>query len=163
MSARAETYVKQFQDLSQDLISTLEDYTPEQMQARCAGEQCTVSALASHIAVVHPMAADWVQKAAEGETMPSLTMDMVNVMNAEQFTRDAGRPKDEIIAALRQNGAEALEVLRSLTDEQLDRSAYFELFGAEVTTETLVKGVLVGDIQGHSASIRAANDVMISA
>lgn len=161
MSARADAYAKQFEDLSRNLIATLEGYTPDQMQARCAGEQCTVAALASHIAIVHPLAVDWIESAASGGPMPRITMDAVHIMNAEQFARDAGRPKDEILTSLRQNGAEALEVVRNLTDEQLDRSSYFELFGCEVTTEKLVQGVLIGDIQGHSASIKAANEVKV--
>lgn len=162
MSTRAEGLAKQFEGLSQDLVSTLESYTPDQMQASCAGEQCTVAALASHVAIVHTLGAEWIRSAASGEPMPSVTMDSVHSMNAEQFTRDAGCPKDEILTSLRQNGAEAAEVVRSLTDEQLDRSSYFELFGREVTTETIVQGVLIGDIQGHSASINAANEVATS-
>ena len=156
MSDRADDYANQFQELSRQFIATIEGYTPEQMQARCVGEQCTVAALASHIAGVHNLVADWVVKSANGEPLPELTMDTVNAINADQFARDANRPKSEIIASLRENGAAAAEVVRNLDDAQLDRSSYFTLFGRDVTTDWLVQNILIGDIANHSASIRAA-------
>lgn len=156
MSQRATDLANQFEQASRELISTVEQLSPSQMQARCAGEGCTLAALASHVAGVHPLATQWIQSAAAGEPLPDITMEMVNQANAKQFTDDASRNKDEILTALRQNGANATEVVRGLSDAELDRSTYFRLFDREMTTEDLVRNVLIGDITGHSKSIKQA-------
>lgn len=156
MSQRANDLADQFEQASRNLISVVEDLTPEQLQARCSGEQCTVVALASHVAGVHPLAAGWITSAAAGEPLPELTMDKVDEANAGQAAANANRDKDEILAALRQNGAEATKVVRGLSDADLDRTTYFRLFDREMTTEDLVRNVLIGDIAGHSKSIKQA-------
>ena len=156
MSARAEAYATQFEDLSQQFIASVERYTPAQMQLICEGEQCTVAALASHIAEGHPVIADWVVTAAAGGPLPSVTMDDIDAMNAEQVARDANRPKDEILAALRENGAAAASIIRGLDDNALDRSMHFTLVGRDVSTEWLVQNILINELVHHPASIRAA-------
>lgn len=156
MTDRTEAYAMEFEEQSQRFISELEGYSPEQMQAHCEGEQCTVAALASHIAGVHALGADWIETAAAGGPLPEVTMDDVHAMNAEQFARDANRSKEEILADLRTNGAQAANVIRTLDDSQLDQSSYFKLVNSDVTIEWLVQDILIGDIASHSGSIRYA-------
>ena len=156
VSQRAQNLANQFELYSNELISVIEQATPQQLQARCAGEQCTVAALGSHVAGVHPLALGWVKTIAAGEKLPALTMDMVDKINAEQTARDANRDKDEILADLRRNGAEATRAVRGLRDDELDRSTHFTLFNREMTTEDMIRMVLIGDIKGHLASIRQA-------
>ena len=43
-----------------------------------------------------------------------------------------------------------------VSDAELDRSTYFKLFDREMTTEELIRGMLIGDIVGHSRSIEQA-------
>lgn len=156
MTNRAETYARQFDDHSRRLIAEVEGFSPEQLQARCAGEQCTVAALASHIADVHILVGGWIEQALAGEPLPEVTMDDIHAVNGEQFARDANRPKSEILASLRDKGAYASKLLHSIDDSQLDQTQYFKLADGPVTTEWLVDDILIGDIAGHSASIRAA-------
>ena len=156
MTERTEAYARQFEEESQRLISEVESFSPEQMQAHCTGEQCTVAALATHIANVHKLGVDWIETAAAGGSLPEVTMDDVHAMNADQFARDSNRSKDEILADLRTNGAEATKAIRALDDAQLDQSSYFKLVDADVTIDWLVQDILIGDIASHSASIRAA-------
>jgi hypothetical protein len=156
MNDRADAYATQFEDLSQQFITMIENCTPAQMQARCAGEQCSVAALAAHIAEGHPLIADWVAAAAAGGPLPTITMTEIDAMNAEQFTRDENRPKGEILAALRANGAAAAALVRKLDDTELDRSVYFSLIGEEVTADWLIQHILIDELIHHPASIRAA-------
>jgi hypothetical protein len=158
MTDRTEAYARQFEEHSRRFISEIEGYSPAQMQARCEGEQCTVAALASHIAGVHTLVADWIKAAGGGGPLPKVTMDDVHAANAEQFARDAIRPKEEILADLRANGAAAAGTIRTLDDANLDQSHYFALVNSDVTTEWLVRDILIGDIASHSASIRAATE-----
>lgn len=163
MTTRSEAYADQFEDLSRQFIALIEDYTPTQMHAVCDGESCTVSALASHIAEGHPIVADWVATAAAGGPHAPMTMDDIDAMNAEQFARDANRPKDEILALLQENGAQAAGLVRNLDDSTLDRSTYFPLLEREVTTAWLIENILINELIHHPASIRAACDKTITA
>jgi hypothetical protein len=156
MSTRADVYANQFDDLSRQFIADVESYTPDQMQAVCAGEQCTVAALASHVAEGHTAIAGWVATAAAGDPFPPITMDDIDAMNAEQFARDANRPKQEILAALRENGAAASNLVRGLDDSELDRSVYVALVGSDVTAEWLIQNILIDELVQHPASVRAA-------
>ena len=156
MSNRAETYAREFDEHSRQIIAAVEGYSPAQMQARCAGEQCTVAALASHIADVHVLVGGWIEQALAGEPLPQVTMDDVHAVNGEQFARDATRSKDEVLTSLREKGAYASGLLHGIEDSQLDQPHYFKLADGPVTTEWLVRDILIGDIAGHSASIRAA-------
>jgi hypothetical protein len=156
MSDRAEAYANQFNDLSRQFQATIEGYTPAQMQAVCDGEQCTVAALASHIAEGHSVIAGWVATAAAGGPMPAISMGDIDAMNAEQVVRDAERPKDEILATLRENGLAAEALVRGLDDAALDRQVYFQLTDSDVTAAWLIENILINELVAHPASIRAA-------
>ena len=154
MSDRAQELATRFDQVSREFITTIEGLEPDQLQARCAGEQCTVAALGAHVAKVHSLVGDWIQTLASDQPLPAVTMDMIDRANATQFAEDAAVPKAELLEMLRQNGAQASRLVRGLSDAELDRRQHFSLFGGEVTTEGLVKNVLLGDIEGHLASVR---------
>jgi hypothetical protein len=163
MNVRSDAYATQFEDLSKQFIAMIECCTPAQMQARCAGEQCSVAALAAHVAEGHPVIIDWIAVAAAGGPLPTITMDEIDAMNAEQFSRDENRPKEEILTALRANGAAAAALVRSLDDSELDRSVYFTLIGEEVTADWLIQHILIDELIHHPASIHAACEQVITA
>ena len=156
MSDRAEALANQFSRLSQQFISTFEELHPEQLQAHCEGERCTVAALGSHVAFVHQIAIDWIQSSASGKPLPEMTMAMVDQANIEQFARDSTRDKKEILEDLRQGSAQASRLVRGLTDEELDRRSHFIVFGGEVSTEDLINSVLIADVRDHRQSIEDA-------
>jgi hypothetical protein len=156
VSARAAALADEFAQRSQEVIETIASYSQEQLRARCAGENCTVATLGCHVAAVHALASDWIRTAASGKPLPAVTMDMVDRENARQMERDADRSPDEVLAALRTEGAEAIRLVRNLSDAELDRSTHFALLGSEVTTEDLIRRILIGDVEGHLASIRRA-------
>jgi hypothetical protein len=156
MSKRVQELADRFSQLSQEFISIIEGCTDDQLRARCEGEQCTVAALASHVAAVHELAADWIQASASGQPLPPITMGMIDQANAEQFERDVGREKAAVLADLRRNGARTTRLVRGLSDEELDRKTYFRLFDREVSTEELVRRILITDVEGHLPSIRRA-------
>jgi hypothetical protein len=84
-------------------------------------------------------------------------MDMVDQINAKQFARDADRTKTEALERLRRNGGDAVAVLRSLGDADLDRTTPFALFGGPtISVREVIELVLIADPEGHLSSIRAA-------
>jgi hypothetical protein len=153
MSDRANALATQFEQLSRTFITTFEGLEPHQLQEHCAGEQCTVAALGAHVAKVHSIAADWIQMLASDQPLPDVTMAMIDQANATQFAEDATCPQADVLEALQRNGAQAARLVRGLSDDELDRRQYFSLFGSEVTTEGLVRDVLLGDIESHLATL----------
>jgi hypothetical protein len=162
MGRRAEELADRFSQLSQEFISIIEGCTPDQIRTRCQGEQCTVAALASHVAAIQALAAEWIQIAASGQPLPHITMETVNQANAEQFERDADREKGAILRDLRENGARAARLVRGLSDEEMDRTSYFVLFGREVTTEDLIRRILIADVEGHLPSVERATERQVA-
>jgi hypothetical protein len=153
VSDRAAELATQFDQASREFIATVEGLDPDQLHARCPEEQCTVAALGAHVAKVHTLAADWIQTLASDQPLPAVTMDMVHQANAAQFAEDAAASQADVLEALRSNGARASRLVRGLSDAELDQRQYFSLFGGEVTTEGLVRHVLLGDIESHLASL----------
>jgi hypothetical protein len=153
---RAGALANRFSLLSQEFIKVIEGCTPAQMRAACAGERCTVAALGAHVAGVHQLATDWIQRAASSLPLPPVTMADIDEANERQFKLDAGRPKHEVLEVLRANGAQASRLVRGLSEQELDQTTYSALFGTEVTTEYLIRNVLIADVEIHLASIKSA-------
>lgn len=123
----------------------------------CAAEQCTVAALAGHIAQVYGGNADWVRAIVAGRTLPDITMADIDRNNAEQAVLNARLGKDEVLARLQANGDRVLAVLRELRDGDPERTAPFGLFGgAPVSVQTLVEQGLLAHVEEHLASLRTA-------
>lgn len=156
MSERAQALADRFHQAREELITIIDGCDGERLQAQCHGEQCSVAALASHVAGVHALGADIVRKAAAGEPLPPLTMDDVHAINAEQFARDVTRDKRDILQDLHRHGNEAEQVLRSLNDDSLNRASDFPLLGGEFTTQQIIEYVVIGDVEGHLKSIKTA-------
>lgn len=154
MSDRARTLADQFGEQSRAFIATIESLPPGQLQTHCPGEQCTVAALGAHVAGIHRLAGGWIQTAALSQPLPSITMATIDQENMTQFAKDANRPKDEVLEELRRDGAQAARLVRGLSDEEMDKRQYFTLFGREVTTEDLVRNVLIADVQAHLATLQ---------
>jgi hypothetical protein len=156
MSTRANDLADRFLQGNQAVISAIEGDSERELRSQCAGEGCTVASLAYHVAEVHGHAMNWIQTAAAGDTMPQITMDMVNTSNAEQFPANANRGKEEIPVLLRNNDERATEEVCNLSDDELDRTVDFALTGGPISTQGVVENILIYDVESNLASIRAA-------
>jgi uncharacterized damage-inducible protein DinB len=157
MNQEAQRLAARFEEANRRVIDTIEGGDEEQLRARCPGERCTVAALACHVADIHSLGADWIRTILAGRPLPPMTMDMVDQINAEQFTLNADRSRSEARERLRRNGEETASLLRGLRDADLDRTAPFALFGGPtVSIRQLIEMVLIADPEGHLTSIRAA-------
>jgi hypothetical protein len=156
-SERAEALAERFETASgavRRLVATTSD---AELQATCPSERCTVAALACHVADVHLLVSGWVQSVLDRRGLPSLSMDDVNRANEEGFARDRACSREETLQRLTHNAESAAEVVRALTDTELDATAPFPLFGgATVSVQTLVEQFLIGDPLCHLPSIQSA-------
>jgi hypothetical protein len=138
------------------VITAVEPLDAASLRRLCPAEQCTVAALACHIAAVHGATAGFVRAIVAGEALPSLTMEDIDHINAENAAGNAERGTDEVIARLR-NGGEAMRMeLRGLGEDDLARTAPFTLFGGEVSVQTLVEQAVIAHTEEHLASLQAA-------
>jgi uncharacterized damage-inducible protein DinB len=154
MSTRAETIAAQFEQANQDVIAFVETCDPTTWQKVPAGELRSVGVIAHHIAESYPGVIGFAQMVANGQTLPLLTLDMLNQANAEQAQRYANADPASALALLKSNGGTTASIIRALSDEQLDRQAL--AFGQTVTTEGLLGYSLIGHLREHLASMQSA-------
>jgi hypothetical protein len=157
MSERARSLAQRFEAASMKVEDTLSCCTDEQLQARCEAEQCTVVALATHIARVHLLTVGWINEILSGIGLADLTMDEIDSANHAWFPMDAERSKADAFAQLRENRQTAADFVHGLRDGDLDQTGAFGPFnGAPISVQSLVEQILIGDPIGHLASIESA-------
>jgi hypothetical protein len=129
-------------------------------------EKRPIAPIAYHTADVIATHAAMLRDAAEGKPLPvpggRWTIDGVAQWNAEMAEQNANVTQEQVRELLKVNAAAALEVIRGLRDEQLDRkltSADREAVGPFNpdldTVGQIVDQMLVGHIHVHLSSFRA--------
>ena len=157
MSEHAAALADRFRAANEAVIAFVEAAPDGLWRRECPAERCTVAALASHVAGGHGAILDGiVRPIAEGTPGPRYTMDDLARMNAERAAADAARPKAEVLAQLRAEGARAEAYLRGLSDERLGRTGVPPWGGDPVPAAAMAEHVLVGHPEEHLASLRQA-------
>jgi hypothetical protein len=154
VSERAEALATQFEQANNELISSVESMSDSHWKAMCSAEQWPVGVTAHHVAGGHGPISGFVQAAAAGGPMPPITMEMIDQGNAQHAKDSANCTKAETAALLRQGGQAAVAMVRGLSDDQLDKAA--SVVGNQMTTEGIIRNILIGHVQQHTASIKQA-------
>jgi hypothetical protein len=154
MGARGEQLAAQLEQANNDVIATIEGLSDEQWKAVTEEEGWSVGVLAHHIAVSHEGVGNLVQALANGAPVPPITMDVINAGNAQHAQQYANVSKEETLEVLRNGGARAVGMLRSLSDEQFDRSG--QLLGGTVTCQQITENILINHPRSHLQSIKKA-------
>jgi hypothetical protein len=150
---RVEELASQFESITASAVQALEASDESLWQNKSNAEGWTVAALAHHFSSGLEPINGLVQGMAAGAELPPITPEMLEASNVANAQENAAAQKQTVVALLKQNSATALNALRQLNDEQLQRSA--DLFGNTVTTEQVVQGILIGHIQEHLDSFKA--------
>ena len=157
MGARAEQLAQRFEDVNRQVMETVQHCSAAQWTATCAGEEWPVRVGASHIADAHRYVRDMVASVAEGRGFPAVSWDEIHAANARMAEQHAATTQEQALEALRANGAQAAAYVRSLSDEQLDRTTPVPLLGNQtLSTQQLIELILIGHPEGHLKSMRAA-------
>jgi uncharacterized damage-inducible protein DinB len=156
MGERAQTLAEAFQRANEELIATVERCSDAGWAATTPGEGWTVAATAHHVAGGHQTITGLVQTIVQNLPRQPLSMDLINQMNAQHAEEFAHCSKEETLTLLRTNGTAAAQMVRGLSDEQLDQQA--DLLGGTWTVQRVIEAILIGHVQQHLASIRAALD-----
>src|SRR5262245_1386067 len=93
-----------------------------------AADRRPVGMIVYHVALVYPVEVDIAKAIATGGEIPGVHWEDIAEMNAGHAKEHAGVTKAAALALLRENSRKAAEAIRTLTDEQLDRSAPIPLY-----------------------------------
>lgn len=156
MSTSGERLAEQFVQANANFMNYVRTISADDWTRQCPGEGWTVGVVAHHIAEDHGVLADLVKSIADGAAVPEITADFINGLNADHAQRAVGCTREETLEVAQAQGARAEEMLRSLSEEQLARTAVMPVAGGEVTAATIAGVLLIGHIGMHVPSIEGA-------
>lgn len=118
------------------------------------GEGRTVAALAAHCAVGNDLALGWILLLMAGRPVLE-TGEMHDARNVTEGERFARAPKAGIADALQRSTERAARLIRSLTDEELDRMEMFGVAGREITVGRFLPN-FARHMRDHLESMKSA-------
>jgi uncharacterized protein (TIGR03083 family) len=154
MGSKSAELAARFEQANGELMALVSSCSEAEWRTPTADEQWSVAVVAHHVGAGHAMIAGVARTVGDGATVPPMTWDMINAVNAQHARENAQATKAETLALLRQAGADAATLVRGLSDEQLARSA--PLMGQSMTAAQVIEGILIGHVVQHAGSIRKA-------
>ena len=156
MGARAEALADQFEQANQAVIDCVLGNQNGDFGVACPAEGWTAAALGAHIGMGHAGILDGlVKRVVNGEDIPPFKLSDFDEGNAKFASENAAMPHEQIVALLRENGAAAADYVRSLSDEDLDRTTTAPVMGDQpVTAQQVIEWVLIGHTREHGQSLR---------
>ena len=153
MSSRAKELATRLEQVNQQVIEMVLGDTD--LGSICPAEGWTAAAVGAHIGGAHRgILEGLIQPIVAEREIPS-TVGPSNEENARQAAVNATLPRDQILTLLRDHGAMATAYLRSLSDEDLDRTVTLPIFGENpVTAQQVIEWVLIGHAADHANSLR---------
>ena len=113
----------------------------------------------AHHAASHTGLAHFARAIASGERSPlaDFTADAINQGNAGHATEFANVTRKQTLEQLLADGQAAVDAVRGMTDADLAKTAAMAFAGgAQLSARQVIEGPLLGDVQAHLESIRAA-------
>jgi hypothetical protein len=155
MSRRAEVLADRCDTAIQAVIDLIAGASPDALHRRCEAEGWTAAAVAAHVALSQDFLIDRVRRIVEGEEFPLFDAAAFHGRNARAAEENAVLSSGQVIALLRNHGAQAVEYVRGLGDDELDRGRPILAMGDDPTTaEQFVDRVLIGHAEAHLQSLR---------
>ena len=156
MSERARALADRLEQANNEMIAVVERASEADWQADCPNEGRTVGVTAHHLAGGLKAIAGWVHGIATGQPAAAVSWETVHQANARHAERYANVTREQTLELLRTNGEAAVQMVRGLGDEQLDRAV--EVFAGDgtITAEQLIENNLIGHVQNHLANVRQA-------
>lgn len=119
----------------------------------------TIGTVVHHVASIYPIEIAAARAIAAGNAVTQITWEVVNDLNARHAADTTNATRAETLDLLHTNSREAADVVRNLTDAELDRAAPFSLsYGAPVTAQFVLEDHAVRHSWHHLARIRKAVD-----
>lgn len=154
MATKGAELADRFEQTNQGFIGKLEGLTPEQWGRPVDETGWSVGVTAHHVAEDHAVLSQLLGGVASGASMPPITSEALDSMNAEHAQRAGNVSRDETVQLARTNGAQAAQTLRGLSDEQLQNT--IGLPAGQVTAEWVAENILIGHMSMHLPMIEKA-------
>lgn len=156
MSRRAMKLSVRIQSFKDELLSFVENLSDDDWKKKCAWDEWAVGVTARHLGAGHFAIFGMIGKMIRGEQLPKLTMDQIN----ESANRDAREylncTKPEALDLIRKNGAELIEFVARLTNDELDRKSRLPALGGDISTEQFIERVLFQSGGEHFGNMKRA-------
>jgi len=137
-----------------DLAATLSD---AEWQTRVPHDGRKIGVVVHHVGNMYPLEIKLAQVLAGGGPIEGVTWETIAGVNAAHAKEHDGVTKEEALAFLRRNAADAAAAVRSFTDQELDQAAPVSLnAGAPLTCQFFVEDHALRHSFHHIAKIRAA-------
>jgi DinB family protein len=137
-----------------EFVAFIATCTDDEWSRVCAAEGWPVGVVAHHIAWGHEVSAGWIRTIRSGKDVPG-SSETHNAGNEAKAAEMAGVSRDEVIRLANRNLNELTTLLRSLTGEDLSKSAAFGPGGGMNMSVDNLAGAR-GHLDRHLGSIRAA-------
>jgi hypothetical protein len=156
-SERANALAERLERGAETLEAIARELTAEQWSVRIPHDGRAVGVIVHHVASMYPIEMGAAKTIAAGQPVTGLTMATIDGINAEHAAKFATVTKEEAIAALRRNSAEAAAGIRELSDEELDRATSNSLYSdAPLTCQFFLEDHPVRHSYHHIARILGA-------
>lgn len=138
------------------LESLARTLTDDQWRTRVPRDGRTIGVVVHHVASIYPLEVELAQLLASGQAIANVTWDDVHALNARHAASNQAATRDETLELLRRNSALAADVIRALSDEELDRANAVSLnANAPLTCQFFLEDHAVRHSFHHLAAIRA--------
>lgn len=155
MGARAEELGRKFDATCAEFNKVVEGLSDADWRKVTSAEKWPVAVVAHHVAQGHAGISGLVHLVAKARPLPGLTVEMRDAGNAQHAKDFANVTRAETLGLLKANSEKASELIRGLSDAELDRSASVLAGMPAVTAQQAVEGILINHVNEHLGSIRA--------
>jgi hypothetical protein len=157
VSARARSLAEAFASANDELIALLLRASPDQWRQRTPdeGELRAVGVIAHHVAEAHVRIARRVAAFARGEPVPARHPELFDKRNAREAQEQPEPDQRATIERLKETGAAVSELIASLSDQELDRTASEDAGAPLMTTAQVIEQRQIGHVLSHLSTIRS--------
>jgi hypothetical protein len=157
MGNRSEILAARLEQGVRELTALARTLTDEQWKTKIPHDGRTVGVVVHHVGTMYPIEIELAQKLGAGQAVEGVTWDAVHELNANHARENAGCTKEEAIALVEKNSADAAAAVRALSDEQLDGFAGLSLnSNGPRTCQFMLEDHAVGHAWHHLLKIRRA-------
>jgi DinB superfamily len=157
MSARSNALAERLEQGAQALETFAAALTESDWSRRVPKDGRKVGVVVHHVATMYPLEIELASVLASGKPIAGVSWDAVHELNAKHAEEFEEVTKEEALALLRKNSAQAAAAIRALSDQQLDRAAPVSLNSdAPLTCQFFLEDHAVRHSYHHLAAIKRA-------
>lgn len=156
VTARADTYSKDLDGVFAEISGTIAQVGDDQWTAIAPEDGRQINVVLDHIVNTQLLMPQLISGLANDGTLPPVTGEDIEHGNQHHMSEAAQVARADVLAKLDQAQAAYRALLPTLTDDQLDRAAFFGPFGGDVTPEVLIQVIMICHAQDHLGSVKSA-------